>query len=772
MASGNIRKNGEFIPMLSRSTLLSVFATAASALAQDAPSPAQRIRKPILEEGIAPANTTTLPEVVVTDTAGTSYTATEAGSTLRTAAPILDIPRSVQVVTPEIIRDRRINDPQEAVQNVSGVQRSGARSGSGETYIIRGFSQQSLIKDSFRAGELSGSSLFTFGGPTDMANIDRIEVLKGPSSILFGRGEPGGTVNYVTKQAAFENRFSLEQQIGNYDFYRTEVSANWDAIRGRFAVRIDGAYQNNESFIDFVEGERSFFAPAFRLQITPDTTLTFRGEYSNDHQSTSTGMPYADGRVIPGVPYSRYFGEPGVTEFQTDAIRGVLQLDHKWNESHRTVASVHGAKSDTDGKNFILFNFAGPLQDPITGDIARSLEDVDFSNEYFTGRIDHTWDWTIYEGTELPAAGKDDKKAVALGRVYPTVKNQLLISAEFEKQTTNGLRVLSGHAPLNPYRPHYTGYSPIPLIPGFPLTFEDKRSTDAEALSLLLLDRLSVGDVFHLSFGGRIEWFDANSRFAYSDTTPFGSGNNDVNEQTFNPTFGVVVKPARNVSIYGSYAESTYSFKNITSVTVTGDVIDPERARQFEVGVKAEFFDSKLSTSLAVFQIDKENIAAADANNPFFSVNAGEEQSRGVEFDIAGEPIPGWRLVANYAYINSRVVNDPSGFTLDNRLPGVPEHSGGFFTTYEIQTGALKGLGFGGGAFFSDRVEVDFDNTGNLSGWAQTDAVIYYKRDRFQVQLNVKNLFDNEFYYANNSGGNEVTRANARTIIASARFEF
>lgn len=757
--------------MFSRFSLLPIFVTAAaSVLAQETPS--QRIRKPILEERIAPAETATLPEVVVTDTAETNYTTTEAVSTTRLAEPILDTPRSIQVITQQVIRDRKIVDPQEAVQNVSGVQRGGARSGSGETYIIRGFRQQSLIKDSFRAGELSGSTLFTFTGPSDMANIDRIEVLKGPASILFGRGEPGGVVNYVTKEALFENHFSLEQEVGNYEFYRTQASANWDAIPGRLAVRIDGAYQNNESFIDFVEGERSFFAPAFKLQIAPDTTLTFRGEYSNDHQSAATGMPYIDGRVVPGVPYSRYFGEPGITEFQTDAIRGLLQLDHKWNENHRTVASVHGAKSDTDGKNFILFNFAGPLQDPITGDIARSLEDVDFSNEYFTGRIDHTWDWTIYEGTGLPVTGKDDKKAITLGRVYPTVKNQLLISAEFEKQTTNGLRILSGHTPLNPYRPHYTGYSPIPLIPGFPLTFEDKRSTDAEALSLLLLDRLSIGDVFHLSFGGRLEWFDANSRFAYSDTTPFGSGNNDVNEQTFNPTFGVVVKPARNVSIYGSYAESTYSFKNITSITAAGDVIDPERARQFEVGVKGEFFDNKLSTSLSVFQIDKENIAAVDANNPFFSINAGEEQSRGVEFDIAGEPIQGWRVIANYAYINARVTNDPSGFSLDHRLPGVPEHSGGFFTTYEIQTGTLKGLGFGGGAFFSDRVEIDVDNTGNLSGWAQADAVIYYKRDRFQVQLNVKNLFDNEFYFANNGGGNEVARANARTIIASARFEF
>lgn len=750
-----------------------LIANSPSILAQ---TPAQRLERPILEERIAPSAPASLSEIVVTSESGTTNYRAETATTANRgiAAPILDTPRSVQVVTPQLIQDRKIVDPQEAVQNVSGVQRGGVRAGAGESYIVRGFRQQSLIKDGFRAGEMSGSSLFTFGGPTDAANIDRIEVLKGPSSILYGRGEPGGTVNYVTKLPSFDTRFSLEQQVGSYDFYRTEASANLNIVPDRFAIRLDAAYENNESFIDFVEGERFFVAPSLKWQIGENTLLTFRSEYTNDDRSTTTGIPYINGQVVPGAPYHRYFGEPGVTEMETETWRGLLTLEHKWNESHKTIASVHGSRIEAEGVNFILFNFAGPLQDPVTGDIARAVEEVDFTTEHFTARLDHVWDWTIYEGAASTVTDKDGKAVAATGRVFPTIKNQMLISGEFERQTTEGMRLLSSHSPLNPRNPNYTGFEPRPLLPfpGFPARFLDDRSTDADALSLLLMNRLSIADTVHITFGGRYEWFDANSQYAYDAATPFGSANNDVSEETFNPFVGLVVKPTRNISLYASYAESTYAFKNVDSATVTGEPLDPERAKQFEVGVKGEFFDNRLLITAAAFEIEKTDVSAEDPNNPFFVINAGEERSRGIEVDITGEPIKGWRIAANYAYVDSRIDSNPVGLNVGHRLPGVPENSGGIFSTYEIQTGALKGLGFGGGAFFSDRVEYDLSNSGNVSGWVQFDAVVYYKRENFRAQINVKNLTDEEIYFTGVGGGDEVQRGNARTVLASLRFDF
>ncbi|MGH9894415.1 MAG: TonB-dependent siderophore receptor, partial [bacterium] len=285
--------------------------------------------------------------------------------------------------------------------------------------------KQALFKDGFRAGQSAGITELTSDGATDVTNLERIEVLKGPSAILYGRGEPGGTVNYITRAPTFEDRFGLQQYFGNYDFYRTEVHLN-GAPAGeapeseRFAARLDAAYQTNGSFIDFVEGERFFAAPSARWRIGSDTVLTLRGEYGNDDQSATLALlPVVDGRVLD-VPYDRYFGEPGFTEIEAESWRGLATLDHRWTEDHATTVSLHGVRSEADGGNFILFNFAGPLQDPVTGDIARGAEIVDFTGDYFTARIDHTWDWTIHDGASRRSA--DRKAGERTGWLFPEVQ--------------------------------------------------------------------------------------------------------------------------------------------------------------------------------------------------------------------------------------------------------------------------------------------------------------------------------------------------------------
>ena len=214
----------------------------------------------------------------------------------------------------------------------------------------------------------------------------------------------------------------------------------------------------------------------------------------------------------------------------------------------------------------------------------------------------------------------------------PAIANRLLFSLEFDRQTVDGSRTLSGHSPLDPFDPVYTGYSPQPLLPGFPDQFFDDSSVEADATSILLLDRLSFGE--RVSFGGRYEWFDASSKLAFSPPgLPFPDSDDDLDEETFNPSVGLVVKPLSNLSLYGSYAESTFSFQNIALRTVTGEP---------ELGVKAELFDGRLfSLPRRSFKSTSSDVAGTDPDNPFFFVNRGKERSRGIELDIAGEPLAG-----------------------------------------------------------------------------------------------------------------------------------
>lgn len=167
----------------------------------------------------------------------------DASTAMRLPTRILDTDRSVSVVNRQVIEDRQINDPQEAVQQVAGNVRAGSGLGYSEDFLIRGFQQQDIFKDGFRVG-LNNSTNSSATGPTDVANLDRIEFLKGPAAILYGRGEPGGIVNYVIRVPYFENTFSLKQEFGSFDFLRSQLDANWQVIPQRLALRLDAAYEH------------------------------------------------------------------------------------------------------------------------------------------------------------------------------------------------------------------------------------------------------------------------------------------------------------------------------------------------------------------------------------------------------------------------------------------------------------------------------------------------------------------------------------------------
>lgn len=695
----------------------------------------------------------------------------DATTATRIPQAILDTDRSVSVINRQTLEDRAIDDPQEAIKDSAGVVESGAFNGFGEDYLIRGFLQQDVFKDGFRAGHASNIG-FSATGPTDVANLGRIEILRGPAGLLYGRGEPGGIVNYITRIPFFGNTASLTQQFGSYDFYRTELDANWSAMAAKLALRLDAAYDTKNSFIDFVYGEREFVAPSLLWQITPQTTFIFRGEYSHDLGLNNPGLPYVDGHVLPGVPYSRYLGEPDFANYHINTFRGLLTLEHKWTDNVVTTLSFHGRHSDNDTHYVNIANFNGePTVDPVTGLVSRESVIGATHVENQDVRLDQLFTWTIYDGGAVAAVTSKEKKVVPLGTGFPTVKNQLLISGEYERENDRTHSIFNALPPLNAFHPVYTGYDPMPLAVGLPLNLPEDLDTTGGSYSLLALDRLSFGDTVFFSLGGRIVQFDANQKDVLAPQV-FGPGTNvDTSQLTFNPSAGALVKPSHNSSLYFSYAESTNSFNNLSAITADRGTVDPERSHAFEMGAKMEFLQGRLFATADVFQITKENVVAPDPHDPIFSVNAGKERSRGFECEINGTPIPGWRLSLAYTYTDARIISAPEDLNVGHRFFGVPYNSGGFFSTYEFQNGLLKGFGLGAGETVSGNVQVTNEDTGRLAGWAETDLVAFYRRGNFRVQINVKNLFDNEYYYARNDLFT-VQPAQARTIIGTVSVQF
>ncbi len=217
----------------------------------------------------------------------------------------------------------------------------------------------------------------------------------------------------------------------------------------------------------------------------------------------------------------------------------------------------------------------------------------------------------------------------------------------------------------------------------------------------------------------------------------------EQSDSDFTPRFGILYKPVEPVSVYASYTTS-YNPAFGTSRNADDSTFDPETGRQFEIGVKTDISE-QLSFTFAAFDIRKQNVSTEDPENPLFSIQTGELASRGIELDLGGEILPGWNITTAYTYLDAMVSEDNTDI-VDNQLPNAPESQFSLWTTYDIQQGNLKGLGFGLGFLaLSDR-QGDLENTYTLPGYFRTDAALFYERNNWRTQLNIENLFDIEYF--------------------------
>ena len=315
---------------------------------------------------------------------------------------------------------------------------------------------------------------------------------------------------------------------------------------------------------------------------------------------------------------------------------------------------------------------------------------------------------------------------------------------------------------LDLFNPVY-GTSPRPDFDALP--FIENRERETRRLGIFAQDRISFGDRFFLLAGLR---YDTVKQIVTDnlESTEIEDTNSNVT-----PRVGVVYKPIKPISLYASYSQSFAP--NTEDTNSEGEPLEPEEGEGFEVGVKSEFLNGKLFTTLAYFNIDKENVASADPDDPFASVATGKQSSQGIELDVAGEITPGWNIIASYAYIDGEVSEDNNDEIVGNRLNNSPDNSASLWTTYQLQQGNLEGLGFGLGFNFVGEREGDLDNSFTLDSYFLTNAALFYDRNQWRVGLNFKNLFDVD-YIAGASEPRE--RGNDRgepfTVIGSFSYEF
>lgn len=673
-------------------------------------------------------------EIVVTQTqAGERYLVPNATTGTRTETPLSDVPQSIQVIPRQVLEDQQVIRLDEALRNVSGVTFDNQDLGRGVQFNIRGFDGAPILRNGFRQFGASA-------GFPEIANIERVEVLKGPAAILYGEVEPGGVINLVTKQPQSEPFYEIQAQVGSRDLFRPSIDISGPLTPdGSLLYRLNTLYRSGEETQDFdTDIERFFIAPVLTWKIGERTNLTLGLEYFNEERPTTFGPPVI-GNEIADIPLDRVTNEPD--DFIEEEFLSVgYDLEHRFSDSWKLRNGFRYSKQELSP-----FEVAFPLSlEEDTGILERvwggQPEDSEsftlqtsVVGEFATGSIDHT----LLFGFDLNRTNQD-----------------VLTRLDF-----------SNPLPLNIFDPVYGAFN-RPDFDDLPV-FDDQK-TETERLGVFLQEQLSFSDTLILLAGLRYDTVDQTITNGPNDSDPTIS-ETDQNDDAWTPRIGLVYKPIPAISLYASYSRS---FAPNTGTTVDDDPLEPEEGEGFEVGVKAELLEGRLSATLAYFDITKQNVASEDPNDPFFFVATGEQQSQGIELDVVGEILPGWNIIASYAYIDAEVTED-NVIEVGNRLPNAPKHSASLWTTYEIQKGNLQGLGFGLGFNFVDDRQGDLDNSFEFDDYFLTNAAVFYQRNNWRAALNFRNLFDVDYL----AGGSPVrVRGNDPgepfTVIGSISVQF
>ncbi|WP_193213437.1 TonB-dependent siderophore receptor [Luteolibacter marinus] len=647
------------------------------------------------------------PLTVQAENEDKDYKVSNASTATRTDTPIAETPLSIQVIPREVIEDQGISRLKDVYRNVSGVApvRTEGRGIQFEDASIRGFSQL-LSVDGFR--------LYTMP-PLNLAGLDRVEVLKGPASSLYGAMEPGGLVNAVAKTASFSPRSEVYGEIGSFDSYRAGVDLGW-ASGDDVALRFVGDYHDTNSFRDYLDYESLFLAPGLTWNITDCTRLTTWLWYQDLDRPVDNGIAFARAGGPVGDITWNLTGPGHHTQYIEDFLYSV-QIDHEVSEdfSLRARALVH----HFDGQNDAFRWSAGA-----GNTVSAYLDASSFGNWEYDVVTDALWKFDL----------------------GPT-RHQLLGGFEFSRSDYTYDRLVSARFPVSIFYPS-SPTGPFPLTPG-----TVRQNVVTETWSGYLQDQMDAfDDRLHLLVGGRYDYYDQYSR-SFSSTAE-----NWQDDTGLTGRGGFVYDLTPCVSLFANAARSFNPNSAGRSLSFTGEPIDPTTGVQFETGTKLSLFDERLAMTASVYQITKDNVPVSDPLNPGFSVNGGELRSTGFEFDTLGKITENLQVIGSYAYTDTEVLNS-SSLPLGARFANIPLHSGSLWLKYDFTCGPLEGFGFGAGVFASSSKAGDNNNSFDLPGYARFDAAAWYRTelnngDELKFQVNVQNLTDRTYYESSTSTAN------------------
>lgn len=626
----------------------------------------------------------------------------------------LDVPQSVDVFNSEILEAIGSDRVGDALRFVPGASSDGSKLDAfGDNYLIRGFGADQTV---------NGIGVNQLNHSRDAVSVERIEVLKGPASVLYGQLQPGAVVNVVTKQPERSFGAQLGLEAGRYDFYRGTLDVTGPlSSSGGARFRLTAAFEDSDAFVDFWSKEHVFVSPVFAFDAGENTTVTLEALYSKDDWSAFfNGLP-AEGTVLANpngpLPKNRGIADPtwdGTVRENTDVN---IRLEHVFNDT----AAYRGSVSWTSGQEDYeeIFGVLGWDEDETASfeqnrrSLLRALLTTDSdADTYFTHH--------------------DVSVAFSTGRF----EHELVVGADWRKTDDSSQNAAALVPSLDLYAPVYELSAKPPIL--FEL-FDDRSEQTVESYGAFLQDRIALTE--KLRFIGAVRYSEADQTLHY---TPVGESTETTDQTTdkWTSQLGLLYSVSDRMSVFAS---RTTSFLPVLGTVFGGRPLDPETGTQYEVGWKAAF--DRWSLTVAAFDVTRADVSVADRENPGFNISIGEQTARGVELSVDARITDAWRLYAGYAYTDTEVTEDTEG-TKGNALRNVPKNTFALITQYDLES-VLPGISLGANLNFVDQRPGDIQNSFELpSHWQLDLSAAYRYSDHLSIRLQLDNATDEDVYTA------------------------
>ena len=675
----------------------------------------------------------TLPAVTVQGNEP-SYNPTTATSATKINAPLRDIPQTVNVITQELMRDKGVRSMEDAVKSVPGVSLTHG-DGQRDQVFIRGFS---ALGDQFIDGVRDDAMYFR-----DMSNIEQIEVVKGPASVLYGRGSSGGMINRITKKPGID-KSEASLQVGSWNQRRGEFDIARNIEDNNISFRITGAVERADSFRDQQFLEREAFAPSMKIKIDADTSLLLQAEYLHDKRVTDFGIPSFKGLPI-NVDPKTYYGAANARDAdsaEATVSAGSITLDHRFNSAWSVRNAFRYYQYKLDRYNTTPGAVTANAAFPSGYQVARTRGAI--------ARDEHG----VFNQTELT-------QNTTLGGM----EHQILYGIELGVQDRTQLVRSGTAAAVDAYNP----VAPNASTTNLAVTTASSNTGSSTVTSTYVQDLVSLSDKWKALVGIRYDSFKQEVR---ASTIP---GRTDT---AWSPRAGLVYQPSTSQSYYASVSKSFQPSGENFNVTSANAIFEPQETTSKEIGTKIDLFDGKATATAALFNLERSNMTTT--NPAGVTTAVGTQRTNGIELTFAGDLSNGWRMSTGYAYLDAKISKSSAvsknvagvadGIAAQGKNASVtPEHSGNVWLTKALAPNWTAGAGLNYvGTRFADTY-----NTVTLPSYTTMDAMVSYKIKGFDLQLNIYNIFDKEYIAsAHSSVANSLLPGAPRSATLTARYAF